>query len=435
MKDNGDSQTVNDPGQDAPDGVNRVVAVFIVLPILALLVFVVLYARHGQAVLDHLASLEPETVYTQGTRCERAGNLDEAVVAYRRALDLGLSWAPSRDACRRQLRGLLVKRGRIPELSLDSSANLLGNGDFLKGEGGADGWLDAPGALDGLTADSLEAVRGGQSLRVDLAVARDPVVRQSVALVPGVRYQASCWLRAEGAVPGVHLAVLPAEDADSPLGSTAPLCGTHDWTQSSFAFKAPAEGLRVNLALRRVDGRETGPASGTVWLDWCALCRTEESLLRNGSFEQGGDGRAGWLGELPADAALAADETVFLEGRRSLRIEAPGSANLGLWQTVGVSPGAPYRLTGWIRTESLGGEGARLEVQDGRGGWQVFLKNSESLRGTHDWTRISMAFTVPADTASLSVLLRRPARPDSPADPGVVWFDAYMLERLRELNS
>ena len=432
MKDNGDSQTVRDP---APDGVTRVIAVFAVLPILALLVFVALYARHGQAVLDHLESLEPETVYTHGTRCERAGNLDEAVAAYRRALGLGLSWPPSREACRRQLRELLIERGRAPDYSFDSSANLLGNGDFLKGDKGTDGWVDASESFDGLAADSVEAVLGGQSLRMDLALARDPIVRQSVALVPGARYQASCWLRTEGAVPGAYLAVLPAYGAESPLGSTEPVVGTRDWSQYSFAFEAPADGARVNLALRGVERRETGPASGTVWLDWCALHRAEDSLLRNGSFERGADGRAGWLGRLPADVVLAADEATFLEGRRSLRVQLPGNTNLGLWQTVAVSPGVPYRLTGWLRSENLGGEGARLEVQDGVGGWQVFVKNSKSLQGTQDWTQFSVTFAVPAGTSSVSVLLRRPAKPDSPADSGVVWFDAYMLELAQELDS
>ena len=71
---------------------------------------VVLYGQYGRAILDHLESVEPVTVFREGMLAERAGKLDEAIADYQKALDLGLKWPPSRNDCKERLRRLLEQR-------------------------------------------------------------------------------------------------------------------------------------------------------------------------------------------------------------------------------------------------------------------------------------------------------------------------------------
>jgi len=417
--------TPPDPSLDAEEiqRTKRLVWSLTAVAAFGLVCFVALCIRYGECVLDHLANQEPETVYRRGKQLQNGGEYDEAIAHYRRALALGLDWPPSRNACRQSLSSLLKDRGRIRGHLTDWNNNLLKNGEFRHG---TDDWSDA----SWLTTDDADFITGGQSLRIDLASASEPVVQQAVALVPGVRYRFSYWLRTQDAGPdGVRVVVEgQAESEQARPMAEQTVSGTQDWRQFSAEFAAPDDVQQVAVALH-----SPADASGTAWLDQCVLAPADASLLRNGSFERGDAGRIDWLGD-PEGVRLAADEATVREGRQSLRVKLPPTVNLGLWQPVDVIPGARYRLMGWIRTENAGGQGARLEVQDADGGWRAFFAASDSVQGTHDWTPLAIEFDVSPDTCSLSVLLRRPAGEPTAEGEGAVWFDAYALRKVEARN-
>jgi hypothetical protein len=127
---------------------------------------------------------------------------------------------------------------------------------------------------------------------------------------------------------------------------------------------------------------------------------------------------------------LQGDTEIVMEGSVSLRAELRDNLNFGFWQSIDVTPGATYRLEGWIRAENLGGLGACLEVQDTETGWEGFsVSTSPRITGTEDWQRVSIEFVVPTETNWLSILLRRPSAGGPEGDIGVVWFDAVRLLR------
>lgn len=86
--------------------------VFTVIGVLTVLFggSVLLYARHGRALLDRLETIEPTTVLMRGMELERLGRGEEAMACYQRALDLGLSWPGSVANCTKRLERLRAER-------------------------------------------------------------------------------------------------------------------------------------------------------------------------------------------------------------------------------------------------------------------------------------------------------------------------------------
>jgi hypothetical protein len=189
-------------------------------------------------------------------------------------------------------------------------------------------------------------------------------------------------------------------------------------------FTASNEVRTVSTTIQAAHG------AGQLWIDNISLRDALPSLIENGSFDQTNDARRFWLGKLLDGMRVQGDTENVMEGGTALRVELADNLNFGFWQTIDVTPGAAYRIEGWIRTENLGGLGACLEVQDAETGWEGFsVSTSPRITGTHDWQRVSIDFVVPAETNWLSVLLRRPSAGGPEGGTGKVWFDAVRLSR------
>lgn len=136
------------------------------------------------------------------------------------------------------------------------------------------------------------------------------------------------------------------------------------------------------------------------------------NLLKNGSFEEGTNGLAFWLGqEIPASADILQDtETIPVHGRCSFRVHLPGDVPLWLRQHVNVTPGTQYLLKGWIKTENLGG-GAYLAVGEPGSRPDKFLRRGVRVCGTQDWTERGLVFTVPEELNRIDVYLQRRTKP------------------------
>ena len=112
------------------------------------------------------------------------------------------------------------------------------------------------------------------------------------------------------------------------------------------------------------------------------------------------------------------DAAVTHEGQMSMRLEAGNAAHDARVQSapIALTIGKSYELTGWIRTDKLSvrdldrspiATGAALSMAS-----LPFDVQSESLAGTHDWTRVHLRFTATRaqDNIVLTVGLRRDIR-------------------------
>lgn len=154
-----------------------------------------------------------------------------------------------------------------------------------------------------------------------------------------------------------------------------------------------------------------------------------DNLLRNGSFEQGTNGLACWLGnEVPQNAGILQDgETPPIDGNFSFKITLPGNTPLWLRQHVTVKPGTQYLLKGCIKVEDLGG-GAHLAVASPGSGKGKFFRRGMRVSGTQDWTELGLVFSAPEQPTRLDVYLhRRPAK--SPVEPLKDWLHLVRFVR------
>lgn len=163
----------------------------------------------------------------------------------------------------------------------------------------------------------------------------------------------------------------------------------------------------------------------------CDITRATQSpptnLLDNGGFELGvGALPTGWqTGAWQPGAVFTWDATTAFAGARSVRIDAT-VANDAYWsQTVpGLTPGAAYRLTGWLRGDAIGDApgaiGGNLCVLGG------FAHDGGHV-GTFDWTEAGLIFHAPASDVAIAARLGfygSTAR-------GTLWCDAMRLEPLQ----
>src|SRR5262249_4216081 len=121
-----------------------------------------------------------------------------------------------------------------------------------------------------------------------------------------------------------------------------------------------------------------------------------------GSFE---NSNSGWT---VLRGTGAADSSVTYQNHKSMRVEAGTGRDAAVRSTpIQLSIGKRYELSGWIRTDKVAVRdldrspiaiGAAISMAS-----MPFDMHSESIGGTHDWTRVNLRFT--ATRAQDSILL------------------------------
>lgn len=163
----------------------------------------------------------------------------------------------------------------------------------------------------------------------------------------------------------------------------------------------------------------------------CDITRATQSppsdLLANSGFEQGVGGLpTGWTtGAWQPGAEFAWDATTALEGTRSVSIASTVDNDAHWSQSVtGLTPGASYRLTGWLRGEGIGNApgaiGGNLCVLGG-------FSYVGGYVGTFDWTEAALVFQAPASDVEVAARLGF----FSSTASGRLWCDGMRLEPLR----
>lgn len=156
------------------------------------------------------------------------------------------------------------------------------------------------------------------------------------------------------------------------------------------------------------------------------------SLVWNGGFENEPlNGGFDWRFQPVESAEMRWDEENLHSGRRSLRVDFDGKANVdfaNVWQYVPVSPSTTYRFGAFFRTEDLTTDsGIHFEIRDvSRPGTP--LRSTPDLAGTQSWVGQNIEIVTGPDTNLLQIVLRR-----TPSDKlgnkirGTAWIDDVTL--------
>ena len=128
---------------------------------------------------------------------------------------------------------------------------------------------------------------------------------------------------------------------------------------------------------------------------------------------------------------IATDSAVKHGGSRSIRFVFRGFAKpvlSNLTQFVAVRSGQRYRISFWVRTESLrsGGQPV-LEVASANDG--TILAASAGFSGnSNDWEQFNLDFTTPAETSGIVIRTARQPCGECPIF-GTFWYDDFSMAR------
>ncbi|MBV9242560.1 MAG: carbohydrate binding domain-containing protein [Acidobacteria bacterium] len=170
-----------------------------------------------------------------------------------------------------------------------------------------------------------------------------------------------------------------------------------------------------------------------------ADANAKPETITNGSFETSiepsQDSHFNWrLGRNDPKLDIALDDRVRHDGNRSLRLTFKSTAKPDLFnvaQTVAMAPGAKYRLTFWLRTESLKtAAGPLIDVATGDES-TTLARTQPFPNGTNDWKQVSVDFAIPAGVDGIEIrTVRLPCSGDDCPISGIVWYDDFVLTRL-----
>jgi len=130
---------------------------------------------------------------------------------------------------------------------------------------------------------------------------------------------------------------------------------------------------------------------------------------------------------------IATDSSVHHDGAKSARLSFKGFSKPELYalgQNVVVEPGRSYKLSFWLRTESLRSAGMpQLQVVNGVDD-KIITLSSAFPSGTNDWQLITIDFTAPAECTAVVIRTVRGFCGQECPITGTLWYDDFDLKRL-----
>lgn len=159
--------------------------------------------------------------------------------------------------------------------------------------------------------------------------------------------------------------------------------------------------------------------------------------VANGGFESD-VGRAGqlfrWQVSPLAGARIAVDARVARSGKRSLLVLFDSESQVdfrNVWQAVAVEPNTRYRLTYFVRTDSLNSAATLVTLVTGPTSESEILASSQPVpAGTNDWQQVALEFTTAPKAEAVAVRLVRAACPAGGCPAyGKIWYDDFDLQR------
>ena len=122
--------------------------------------------------------------------------------------------------------------------------------------------------------------------------------------------------------------------------------------------------------------------------------RSPENLLANPSFEEEGDGKpAAWRTSTHSGRGELTLADIGHTGKRSAKISSDQGGDVSWSIQVPVAPRTQYRLTGWIKTETVAkvgrAYGAMLNIHELQ---DPIRGATKALSGDNDWTQVQLNF-------------------------------------------
>ena len=178
--------------------------------------------------------------------------------------------------------------------------------------------------------------------------------------------------------------------------------------------------------------------AGRVWgqaitlMDLPKMDDPPGSLIWDGGFETDvTDVDLAWRIEPHRSVIISYDQNVKHSGLRALRLDIDQkdiSGFVGVCQRVIVEPKTAYEFSAWLRTRDLAKEGGIFFRLATPGLQASPLFETTKLRGTNEWTKISMPWTSPDESHLAQVCLAR-SREYDPGH-GIAWVDDVSLLKL-----
>jgi tetratricopeptide (TPR) repeat protein len=157
--------------------------------------------------------------------------------------------------------------------------------------------------------------------------------------------------------------------------------------------------------------------------------------VTNAGFERsiGGqeDSRFGWQivrGDSKLD--MATDSTVKHEGSRGLKVSFRNYIKPDLYnifQTIVAEPNTNYRLSFWVRTETLRSSGGPLLEIINANDDKMIMASKPFPTGTNDWEQINVDFRTPDNCTGVTIRTARVFCGEQCPIVGTLWYDEFLL--------
>jgi len=159
----------------------------------------------------------------------------------------------------------------------------------------------------------------------------------------------------------------------------------------------------------------------------------KSTFIYNGDFENEPSGsRLDWRIDAMEHVKVARDSTIAHSGSSSLRLDFDGKENSDFHHVTQelVLPPGTYELEAFVRTLDITtDEGVALRLLSSEPGFPLDL-NTEAVRATTDWKRVSKSFSISGQTRLLTLqICRRPSLRFDNQISGTVWIDSVIIRR------
>jgi hypothetical protein len=193
----------------------------------------------------------------------------------------------------------------------------------------------------------------------------------------------------------------------------------------------------VNLAsdyIRFLIGHNSASVAATTWADLNRESAPEyrrDNWVFNGGFELPPQpSPLDWQIIPSNNVAAGRVDTVSYRGKRAAVVQFSGEENVdfhGIHQQVLLTPG-PWRIAAFVKTDAITtDQGIGLRIFDAVQSRRLDVR-TETLTGTHDWTKLQQSFVVGYGTTLAEIeFFRQPSPRFDSRIAGRVWIDSVEL--------
>ena len=166
--------------------------------------------------------------------------------------------------------------------------------------------------------------------------------------------------------------------------------------------------------------------------------QAQAETVQNGGFEapiaiDARDSFFGWKYSKKDKIDINTDPMKKKEGNKSLRVTFNGFTGIEIknfMQVVTVEADRKYRLSFWLKTESLKSAGTPVLEIINANDEKIITTGTAFPAGTQDWTLTAIEFTAPPNSEAVAIRFDRAYCGDACPIVGTFWVDDFKLEKI-----